>query len=85
VALELKKLREERKNKKKNKALHPCRLCKVTCNSRRVYQEDLQLRKPKKRRRNWKADRAVTSVVTSLSPRPTSFARQGQMPPARCH
>jgi hypothetical protein len=39
VALELKKLREERKNKKENKALHRCRLCRVTCNSPRVCQD----------------------------------------------
>jgi Zinc-finger of C2H2 type len=55
VALELKKLREERKNKRKNKAQHRCRLCKINCNSRRAYQDHIQSRKHKTKRRNWTA------------------------------
>jgi Zinc-finger of C2H2 type len=44
VALELKKLREERRNKRKNKASHRCRLCEITCNSRRAFQDHIQSR-----------------------------------------
>jgi Zinc-finger of C2H2 type/Zinc-finger double-stranded RNA-binding len=50
VALELKKLREERKNKRKNKAQHQCRLCKTTCNSHRAYQDHIQSRKHKNKK-----------------------------------
>jgi Zinc-finger of C2H2 type len=77
VDLELEKLHEERKNKWKNKAQHRCRLCKITCNSRRAYQDHIQSRKHKKGR-NWTANRAVTLFVVTLNHRPTTSAILGE-------
>jgi uncharacterized Zn-finger protein len=50
VALELKKLREEKRLQKKTTLKFTCKVCKITCNSRASFREHAQSRKHKNAR-----------------------------------
>ena len=47
IALELKKIREDRRLQKKTKLNFQCKLCKITCNNRNSFREHIQSRRHK--------------------------------------